>query len=307
MAAAGRLRSRPAVVLRERTHPGRSLERPSVSGRACRRRVARVPARDASCHRSRRARPSRLSSVPQRPEAIGAEEHRPDARNHHRALGIGLPPPPPRITSTGPSTNCRRNSARRSCRCSLALLLGRADLGAPVSRGRRRGVAGRLNGERTHQERGDIVAVAHPLPPPGRRGIEQQAIGRNRGVRERAHETFPCFRARQQLSIALGDRVGGRRLPRRRCPCTAARPSVISTVRSSSALPGYSARRACRNASASRTAATRAAPDSRSARASARHSSRSQYRPSITSRCSFDAAEPPVRACAGTTRGTSRG
>ena len=56
-------------------------------------------------------------------------------------------------------------------------------------------------------------------------------------------------------------------------------------------------RRACRKASASRTARLRCSPDSRSAPASARHSSRNQYRPSAASRCSVASAPAPSPSC----------
>ena len=46
----------------------------------------------------------------------------------------------------------------------LALLFGRADLGVDVSGGRRRGISGWLNSERTHHEHGEIVCTAHPAP-----------------------------------------------------------------------------------------------------------------------------------------------
>jgi hypothetical protein len=49
----------------------------------------------------------------------------------------------------------------------VALLFGRADRGAAVSSGRRRGISGWLNGERTHQEHGEIVGAAHPARPAG--------------------------------------------------------------------------------------------------------------------------------------------
>ena len=89
-------------------------------------------------------------------------------------------------------------------------------------------------------------------------------------------------------------------------PVYAASPSVISWPRSLSTLPGYSMRRVCRNASASRTASLRGSPDSRSARARARHSSRNQYRPSSASRCQLSVAVPTARAAiahSGTVRG----
>src|SRR5262249_20683436 len=59
---------------------------------------------------------------------------------------------------------------------SLTLLLGGADLGAAVSRDRRRGVGGRLNRKRARQERREIVGIADPLPPAGGRAGEQEAI-----------------------------------------------------------------------------------------------------------------------------------
>ena len=52
-----------------------------------------------------------------------------------------------------------------------------------LRRKRRRGrVAQRV------EEGADVVGVAHSSPPPVRRGIEQKAIGRNRGRRERPND-----------------------------------------------------------------------------------------------------------------------
>ena len=260
------------------------------------------PANVASSRRTgadrRRERPSvatstpfSASSVPQGPDARRGRSTR------SRLPGIttaprefDLPLPPPGITNTGPSTNSPTQLGDPCLALLLALFFGSAELGASVSRGRRRGVGGRLN-RRAHASRGaEIVGAAHPFA--SSRETRHRAEGHTpaRTCTGTCERSFPRYlRARQEIDRAR-DRVGREMVPRPRCPCTAASPSVISTARSSSTLPGYSVRRAWRNASASRTAAARAAPDSRSARASARHSSRSQYRPSTESRCSFAAA-----------------
>ena len=94
----------------------------------------------------------------------------------------------------------------------IALLFGRADLGAAVSDGRRRGISGCLNSERTHHERSEIVGAAHTAPPVGRRRIEQEAVRGTGHVRKRANEARLQSRflhTGQQVDRAH-DRVGRR-------------------------------------------------------------------------------------------------
>ena len=76
------------------------------------------------------------------------------------------------------------------------------DLGAAISGGRRRGVSGWLNIERTHHQRGEVVGAPQSAPPARRRRIEQEAIGRTGGVGKRANETFLCFCGGQTLERA---------------------------------------------------------------------------------------------------------
>jgi hypothetical protein len=89
----------------------------------------------------------------------------------------------------------------------LALFFGGAELGATVSRGRRRGVGGRLDPERPHQQRGRLVTGAHLSWPAWRRAIEQEAIRGTGRVRKRAHEAFAAFRG-GQLIERIRDRAG---------------------------------------------------------------------------------------------------
>ena len=120
----------------------------------------------------------------------------------------------------------------------LALFFGRAELGASVSRGGRRGVRGRLNPERTHQQHGEIVGAAHRSRPAGRRGIEQEAIRGPGRIRKRAHEAFPVLRGRQESSArAIASAADGAAST---VPVYEARPSVMSRARSLSTLSGIS-------------------------------------------------------------------
>jgi hypothetical protein len=91
----------------------------------------------------------------------------------------------------------------------LALLFGRANLCAAVSGGRRRRIRGRLNRERTHHERGEIVGTPQSTPPAGRRCVEQEAIRRTGHVRKRANEALGCLRIAEQVERPH-DRVGRR-------------------------------------------------------------------------------------------------
>jgi hypothetical protein len=97
----------------------------------------------------------------------------------------------------------------------IALPFGRSDLGAAVSGGRRRGISGWLNRKRTHHERPEIVAAAHPARPTGRRSIEEEAIRGTGHIRKRANEA-----RRRRIGLRIGQQVErahnsvGRRLGR---------------------------------------------------------------------------------------------
>src|SRR2546430_3082509 len=100
------------------------------------------------------------------------EVPRPDTRNHNRTPGIGSGPASWNHRDR-PVDEAPTQFGETSLPLLVALLFGRADLGATVSGGSRRGVGGWLNGERTHHERSEIIGDAHPSRPAGRRCIEQ--------------------------------------------------------------------------------------------------------------------------------------
>src|SRR5262245_64421763 len=104
------------------------------------------------------------------------EVHRPDTRNHNRAPGIGSGAASSWKHADVTVDKAPAQLGETFLPFLLAFLFGRADLGAAVSDGRRRGISGWLNRKRTHHERGEIVGAAHPSRPAGRRCIEQEAI-----------------------------------------------------------------------------------------------------------------------------------